>query len=286
MTFKLVPQRRYKPMRTLALVGILAASTCWAQEPASNPEPPPAQVVATQAPAASQSQTLTIPVRTRIPVALANPISSKSRRGDSVRAITGFPVTAGTQLAIPAGTYVEGVIDKVTRGGRSGPSLQMHFTRILFPNGYSVAVDGTNAQANARTPDSNSAERAAFASENQSGSQPSERRSSFTSENESGPNYAGTEFASEAESNSGLGAQQQPTLPPLKQVGPNIGTVVGITLGATVALVVTLVVLGRHHGGTTAVLFDTGWQFELVLQSPLSLDAASVAAASAAPSAQ
>ena len=275
-------------MRMLALVGILAASTCWAQEPASNPEPPPAQV-ATQTPAAPQSQTITIPVGTRIPLALANPISSKSRNGDSVRAITGFPVTAGTQLAIPAGTYVEGVIDKVTRGGRSGPSLQMHFTRILFPNGYSVGVNGTNAQANSRTPDSNSAGRAAFASEDESGSgsQPSETRGSFGSENESGPNYAGTEFASEAESNSALAAQQPPTLPPLKPVGPNIGTVVGISLGATAAVVVTLVVLGRHHGGTTAVLFDTGWQFELVLQSPLSVDAASVAAATVgAPSAQ
>ncbi len=119
-------------MRILALVGILAAYTCWAQEPASDVPPPTSQVQA-QAPPASQSQTITIPVGTRIRLALANPISSKSRRGDSARAITGFPVTVGTQLAIPVGTYVEGVIDKVTRGGRSGPSLQMHFTRILYP---------------------------------------------------------------------------------------------------------------------------------------------------------
>lgn len=271
-------------MRMLALVGILAASTCWAQEPASD-APPPASQVQAQAPAASQSQTITIPVGTRIPVALANPISSKSRRGDSVRAITGFPVTVGPQLAIPVGTYVEGVIDKVTRGGRSGPSLQMHFTRILYPNGYGVAVDGTNAQANSRPPESDSTERTAFASE--IGSNSKFALASFTGESVSDSIDARTAFASTPESNFAHTAQQPPTLPPLPKVGPSIGTVAGISVGVTAAAIVALVLLGRHHGGTTAVLFDTGWQFELVLQSPLSVDAASVAAATVgAPSAQ
>ena len=57
-------------MRTFALVALLAASTCWAQEPASNPA----------APAAAQKQTITIPVGTRIPLALASPIRAKSAR--------------------------------------------------------------------------------------------------------------------------------------------------------------------------------------------------------------
>jgi hypothetical protein len=50
-------------------------------------------------------------------------------------------VTVGKQLAIPVGTYVEGVLDKVTKGGRSGPSLKMHFTRLDYVNGYSVDID-------------------------------------------------------------------------------------------------------------------------------------------------
>ena len=58
-------------------------------------------------------------------------------------------MTVGTQLAIPAGAYVEGVIDRVTKRGRSGPSLRMHFTRVLYANGYSVAMDGANTQAKA-----------------------------------------------------------------------------------------------------------------------------------------
>jgi hypothetical protein len=45
-----------------------------------------------------------------------------------------------------------------------------------------------------------------------------------------------------------------------------------------------MVLMARHGGGGTGVIFDTGWQFEMVLDSPLTVDAASVAA-SAPPSA-
>ena len=48
--------------------------------------------------------------------------------------------------------------------------------------------------------------------------------------------------------------------------------------------VVTLVLLGRHRGVDT--LFDAGWQFEMILENPVSLDADRVAAAIAGPSAQ
>ena len=238
-------------MRIFALVGLLAASTCWAQEPAANPQSP-SQAQA-QAPAASQNQTITIPAGTRIPLALASPITTKSaRRGNAVRAVTGFPLTVGTQLAIPVGTYVEGVIDKVRKGGRSGPSLQMHFTRILYANGYSVAVDGANMQAKALSPKSSSPDLAAFASE-------------------SGSNYA-------------LAAQQSSGLPAVQNPGPHVGAIVGVTVGTAVAGIVAIVLMAHHQGGGSTVLFDTGWQFEMVLQSPLSVDAASVAAAT--PSAQ
>jgi len=239
-------------MRILALVGLLVASTCWAQEPAANPQPP-SQAQA-QAPAASQNQTITIPIGTRIPLALASPITTKARPGNAVRAVTGFPVTVGTQLAIPVGTYVEGVIDKVTKGGRSGPSLQMHFTRILYANGYSVAVDGANMQAKALSPKSSSPDLTALASE-------------------SGSNYA-------------LAAQQSSGLPPLPNPGSHVGAIVGVTVGTAVAGIVATVLLAHHQGGGSVVLFDTGWQFEMVLQSSLSVDAASVAAAAATPSAQ
>ena len=237
-------------MRIFALVVLLAASTCWAQEPAANPQPP-SQAQA-QAPAASHNQTITIPAGTRIPLALASPITTKARPGNAVRAVTGFPVTVGTQLAIPVGTYVEGVIDKVMKGGRSGPSLQMHFTRLLYANGYSVAVDGANTQAKALIPKSSSPEPTAFAGA-------------------SGSNYA-------------LSAQQSPGSPALQPPASHTGAIVGAMVGSAVAGIVAIVLMAHHQGGGSTVLFDTGWQFEMVLESPLSVDAASVAAAT--PSAQ
>ena len=137
-------------MRFFALVGLLAASTSWAQQPVPNAQQSPSQVEA-QAPAAGQHQTIVVPAGTRIPAKLASPVTAKSGRpGDSVRAVTTFPVTVDTQLAIPAGTYIEGVIDKVHKRGPSGPVLLMHFTRILYGNGYGVPVDATNTTAATR----------------------------------------------------------------------------------------------------------------------------------------
>jgi hypothetical protein len=161
-------------------------------------------------------------------------------------------VTVGTQLAIPVGTYVEGVIDKVMKGGRSGPSLQMHFTRLLYANGYSVAVDGANTQAKALIPKSSSPEPTAFAGA-------------------SGSNYA-------------LSAQQSPGSPALQPPASHTGAIVGAMVGSAVAGIVAIVLMAHHQGGGSTVLFDTGWQFEMVLESPLSVDAASVDAAT--PSAQ
>lgn len=241
-------------MRKLALLGLFVVSACWAQEPTPNSQQQPSQVQA-PAPVASQQQTITIPAGTRIPLALASPITSKSTRpGSPVRAVTTFPVTVGNQMAIPVGTYVEGVIDKATKGGSSGPGLLMHFTRILYANGYSVPVDADNTQARALNPKAGSPGASAFAGESEA-------------------NYA-------------RAAQQLSALSPPPNPGPNIGKMAGIAFGVTAAAIIAIAILGHRQGGGNRVLFDTGWQFEMVLQSPLSVDAASVAAAVAAPGAQ
>ncbi len=69
--------------------------------------------------------------------------------GDTVRAVVAFPVTIGTQLAIPAGTFVDGDVSQVTARPKAGqqPSFRVHFTRLVFSNGYSVALNGENTQA-------------------------------------------------------------------------------------------------------------------------------------------
>lgn len=241
-------------MRILCLVGFMMACVCWAQDPASNSEQPPTQDHA-QVQGAAQAQTqpvsgdatIVIPVGTRIPLALASPVSKKAAHaGTAIRAVTGFPVTVGTQLAIPAGTYVEGVIDRVTKNGRSGPSMQMHLTRLVYSNGYSVPVDATSTQAQLLSPE---LEPVAFTGANMK---------TYT-----------------------LVAQQSPPpLPPLPpSSGPHFGPIIALGVGGAVVAIISAVLFAHHRGGSDFVLFDTGWQFVMVLQNPVAIDAASAGAA-------
>ena len=234
-------------MRIHASVLLVAVSTLCAQESALPPEAPRPSVQAAT-PSGAQKETVTIPPGTRIPLALASPISTKSRPGDPVRAVTGFPVTVGKQLAIPVGTYAEGRLDRVTRGGRSGPSLKMHFTRLDYANGYSVDVEGANVQANATSP----------------------RRRSTQSAVLTGPSGSNNSFAATT--------LPQPTLSP---PAPHIGTAIAIAVASAAAGIAIPLIIIHHGGGSGGVLFDSGWQFEMVLENPVSVDAAKVAEAAA-----
>ena len=205
---------------------------------------------------------------------LTSPINSKSRPGDPVRASIAFPVTVDTQMAIPVGTYAEGVIEKISK---HGPTVQMHFTRVVYSNGYTVSLDAINALAQVRKPVEISTPISASANVNvaasdltafETASGPMPDATAFTSENDAAPDPA-------------MNLQQQPppTQPaPLPHVGPSTGLIVGIAVASAAAIVATILI-GHHHGGSNYVLFDTSWQFDLVLQSPLTLDATKVAAA-------
>jgi hypothetical protein len=248
-------------MRIFALVGLLAASTSWAQQPpAPNTQQSPSQVQP-QAPAAGQQQTIIVPAGTRIPAKLASPVTAKSGRpGDTVRAVTTFPVTVDTQLAIPAGTYIEGVIDKVNRRGPSGPVLLMHFTRILYGNGYAVPVDATNTQAKLVSP----------------------KESSPNSSAGPSPVTLATLWNSSLvlnQSPAQFPTQPLPSLQPLAAPPSHLGAIIGVAVASAVVVVLAIVVGAKHGGGHNSFLFDTGWQFEMVLQSPLSVDVASIATA-------
>jgi hypothetical protein len=62
-----------------------------------------------------------------------------------------------------------------------------------------------------------------------------------------------------------------------------MGPIIGATFGGVGVLVVLGVISHHHHGNADYLLFDNGWQFQMVLQTPLSLDAARVAAAASMP---
>ena len=136
-------------MRLLAVVLSFAITTSsFAQQPSQGF---PQDQAATSGPASvpSQAQTVTVPAGTRIPVTLTNTISTSSTKaGDSIRVVTAFPVTVETQLAIPAGAYVEGTIDKLSkRKSANRDVLHMHFSRIVFANGYQVTLEDATAIA-------------------------------------------------------------------------------------------------------------------------------------------
>lgn len=238
--------------RGLLLIALLAAATGSAQDQIPNAQPAPSSAAA---PAAPQDQTIVVPAGTRIPLSLSSPVPAKlAKPGYAVRAVTVFPVTVGAQLAIPVGTYVEGTIEKVKKVSSSGPSMQVHFTRIVFPSGYAVPVDAANTQAQAGVDGSDAPVAAAGAESAGSAGVPA--------------------FA--------LAAQQPPAPPPLKNPGPPIGAVVGASVGVMAVAITSAILWSRHHAGSSGVLFDAGWQFDMVLKSPVSVNAAGIAAASGA----
>jgi type IV secretion system protein VirB10 len=88
---------------------------------------------------------VTIPAGTKVPVALKHALSTKSaREGDAVYAETTFPVVVNERVLIPAGTYVQGRITHVQRAGRvkGRAEVQMHFTTLIYPSGYTVVLPG------------------------------------------------------------------------------------------------------------------------------------------------
>jgi type IV secretion system protein VirB10 len=100
-----------------------------------------------QAPPAStpDSSQLTIPSGTKVPLALKQSLSTKNaREGDAVYAVTTFPVVINDRIVIPAGTYVQGRISSVKRGGRikGRAEVLMHFSTLIYPSGYTVVLPG------------------------------------------------------------------------------------------------------------------------------------------------
>lgn len=116
----------------LLLAGCLSAQTA----------PAPAESRPTAAPA----DTITIPAGTRIPLSLKQAISTKTAKdGDAVYAETAFPFALNDRIVVPIGTYVQGKISHVKRGGRvkGRAEILIHFTSLVYPSGYTVMLPGS-----------------------------------------------------------------------------------------------------------------------------------------------
>ncbi len=90
-------------------------------------------------------KTYTVPAGTKVLLQLRSGINTRSAKpGDGVYLASTFPVVVGNRVMIPAGVYVQGVVDRVERAGRvkGRAQLDMHFTSIIFPNGSVVEIPG------------------------------------------------------------------------------------------------------------------------------------------------
>jgi type IV secretion system protein VirB10 len=73
---------------------------------------------------------------------LTNPVSSKTtHRGDEIQAQTTAPIAVGDHVVIPAGVFVQGTVDKLTRNGSRGEML-MESVKVIFPDGYVANITG------------------------------------------------------------------------------------------------------------------------------------------------
>jgi hypothetical protein len=133
-------------MWTRALCLFLLAGWAVAQTAAAPAVPAAASITAKAAPAtAPAASILTIPAGTRVPLSLKQAISTKTaKEGDAVYAVTTFPFVIEDRIVIPPGTYVQGRISHVQRGGhvKGRAEILVHFTSMIYPSGYTVILGG------------------------------------------------------------------------------------------------------------------------------------------------
>jgi hypothetical protein len=144
------------PLTVLLISGMAFAQTANTAKPetpaptaGASSAPAVSTQTATPVPGATPSadpNTLTIPAGSKIPLSLAQAVSTKNaREGDAVYATTAFPFVLNQRVLVPAGTYIQGTISHVERAGhgKGRAELLMHFTSMIYPSGYTIMLPGS-----------------------------------------------------------------------------------------------------------------------------------------------
>jgi type IV secretion system protein VirB10 len=218
----------------VVFVLLLAALTSAQSTPAVKPD----------SAATAAATELTIPAGTKVPVALKHAVSSKgTREGDSVYAETTFPVVANGRVLIPAGTFVQGRVSHIQRGGRikGRAEVLMHFTTLIYPSGYTVLLPGAVENAPGVDKTSVKDEEGTIRSDSQKGEKIGTVASS-----------AGTGAVVGGLSNGGKGA------------------LVGAGVGGAVGTAIAMLTRGND------VKMDAGTTLEIVIQREVPLDSSRV----------
>ena len=133
-------------MRQIALSFAIFLSIAVISPAQDQPHLVPRTPIAQQQSNVDPSLAYSVPAGTKVPLTLTQGITSKTaKEGDPVYAQTAFPITQNNRIVIPAGSYVQGVVRRVVRPGRvkGRAELQMSFTSMIFPNGYTVLLPAT-----------------------------------------------------------------------------------------------------------------------------------------------
>jgi hypothetical protein len=140
----------------LLLQTSLPTAWLYAQEPSGSRVPDldlhridaAAQNAATPGPSTSyrDSDQLTVPAGTRLPLVLRNGINSRTAKlGDSIYFETIYPVAVNNRIAIPVGSFLRGQLLESKRPGfvRGRAEIRMVLDQMTFPNGYTVLLAAT-----------------------------------------------------------------------------------------------------------------------------------------------
>ncbi len=249
-------------MSAAFLLSMAAKAVCLSQQAPVSPEPGAAQAgaaVASGQPAKAPSVAATsyvVPAGTKVLLQLRSSINTKSAKpGDGVYLASTFPVVVGNRVMIPAGVFVQGVVDRVARAGRvkGKAQLDMHFTSMIFPNGSVVEIPGMV------------------------NSLPGAKKQSIKDDNE------GT-IEQDSDKARDMGKVAEVSVPAGATAGaiggmgsghPLAGGIAGIGAGLATAGLVSLFTRGAD------VNIESGTQVEMVLQRPLALEEADLSNAAA-----
>ncbi len=257
------------------LCGSLYAEQVFAQAAIVPGAPPQATTQAT--PEADASGTLIVPAGTVVPLTLVSVIRSKSTPiGGTVRASVAFPVTSAGVTAIPEGAFVEGRLEQAAfPKGYKKPKhapfvspLKVHFTRLIYPNGYTVGLD---ADISAMLMPGKVG--AAVGPELASMEMP---RMTAGQHGPSADEAVGVMMMSLPPQQPSATQQPVDVTNPYAHSGPNPAVYYGPIIAA--AVIGTLVYIGVHHHGEEldSALYGPGFQLSMVLTNPLALDRARV----------
>ena len=190
-----------------------------------------------------QTQSFMLPPGTKLPLGLLRPLRVKAGR-DVYLQIT-FPVTVGSQMLIPPGAYVQGIVAKVIKKDRRSLQFAISSANLIFSNGYTVPIGGTVTVGTTN---------AALL-----------------------PPQLGPAGGQPVPAMAAVGSVAPPPLPPLPPL-PSMNGVRNAMIGLGVAAAVgTTVLIVLAHNRDPEI--EVGTPLEIILPAPVYLDATRVAAA-------